>query len=337
MNVKLTKGLAAAAISAAMMLGAAAPALATTYGEGDVSQVTLNKTYSANTENGAVAPSETFTLSNLTADSEAAKNFKLNGQVVLPTVEKTTAINGTSKDYFKIDLPDYNQVGEYTYTFNENAGKTAGVTYDSTEYVLKVTVTNELGEDNSTPTGRLIRKAVVKKESAASITDPKIESITNSYEANKLTVGKSVKGIFGDTTKDFTLTVTFEAPEGTDWKNAIQATPVDAQKASVTQTGDKTYTVTVKDGGKVTFTNVPDNAKYTVTEAAESKDGYDNTSGEVKDKVLADNGTETVINTKGGSVDTGVLLNNAPYIAIIGGAAVVAIYVVNKRRHSDMD
>jgi hypothetical protein len=45
----------------------------------------------------------------------------------------------------------------------------------------------------------------------------------------------------------------------------------------------------------------------------------------------------TVTNTKEGTVDTGVLLNNAPYIAIIGGAAVVAIYVVNKRRHSDMD
>lgn len=47
--------------------------------------------------------------------------------------------------------------------------------------------------------------------------------------------------------------------------------------------------------------------------------------------------TVTVTNTKNGTVDTGVLLNNAPYIAIIGGAAVVAIYAVNKRRHSDMD
>lgn len=336
MNVKLTKGLAAAAVSAAMMLGAAVPALAeTTYGKGDVSQVKLTKTYTA-TGTGAVAPSEAFSLTDLKATNDAAKS------VSLPSVNTTKAITGTTPDYFVITLPDYEKVGEYTYTFSEKAPttKTAGVTYDSETYQLKVTVINEVTKNDNgqeIPTGHLVRKVAVRKNSDTT-TDPKtkVKDIKNTYEANALTVGKKVEGILGDTSKEFTLTVTFEAPEGTTWNNDIKATPNDAQKASVTNNGN-TYTVKVKDGGNVTFENVPDNAKYTVTETEADQNGYD-TTGQVKNAAtLSDDKTVTVTNTKGGTVDTGVLLNNAPYIAILGGAAVVTIYLVNKRRHSDMD
>ena len=337
MNVKLTRGLAAAAVSAAMMLGAAVPALAApTYAESDVPQVMLTKNYTANTDNGAAAPLEAFKLSSLTPDNDAARNFKLNGEVALPTVEPTSPINSTTTNYFKIDLPAYDQVGVYTYTFSEIAGKTAGVTYDPTEYVLKVTVTNELRDE--TPTGKLVRSAVVRKaDDTSTDTDTKVHGITNSYEANKLTVGKSVKGILGDTTKEFTLNVEFTAPEGKSWTTNSISTEKTGNATVTHVDGTNKYTVKVKDGETVTFKNVPDNAKYTVTEDEANKGGY-TTSGEVQQaKVLADNKTETVTNTKGGNVDAGVLLNNAPYIAILGGAAVVTIYVVNKRRHSDMD
>lgn len=335
MNAKLTKGLAAAAISAAMMLGAAAPALATTYGEGDQPDVYLDKSYTA-TGDGATAPSEAFKLTDLTATNDAAKSL------ALPTVNTPGEISATTQKYFVITLPDYDKVGEYTYTFSEKVPtkKTAGVTYDSETYQLRVTVVNEVTKDDSgheIPTGNLVRKVAVRKSDDKTI-DPetKVKEIKNTYKANTLTVGKKVEGILGDTSKEFTLTVTFDAPKDTAWTNAIDATPNDAQKASVTDNGN-TYTVKVKDGGKVTFKNVPDNAEYTVTEVEAGQDNY-TTTGEVKKaEVLDKNETVTVTNSKGGSVDTGVLLNNAPYIAIIGGAAVVAIYVVNKRRHSDMD
>lgn len=338
MNAKLTKGLAAAAISAAMMLGAAAPALAKpNYGTGDQPEAYLNKSYTA-TGDGATAPSEAFKLTALTATNPAAESF-----ATLPTVNTPSEINTTTPNYFVITLPDYDKVGEYTYTFSEQVPtkKTAGVTYDSEKYQLKVTVINEVKNENGqeVPTGKLIRKVAVRKSDDTS-TNPntKVADIVNTYKANTLTVGKEVEGILGDTSKEFTLTVTFDAPKDTNWTNHIDAKSLDAQKASVTKNGDtNTYTVKVKDGGKVTFKNVPDNAKYTVTEDGAKQDGYD-PSGEVTSPTeLKENKTVTVINTKGGSVDTGVLLNNAPYIAIIGGAAVVAIYVVNKRRHSDMD
>ena len=337
MNAKLTKGLAAAAISAAMMLGAAVPALATpNYGTGDQPEAYLNKSYTA-TGDGATAPSEAFRLTALTATNPAAESFG-----ALPTVNTTSEINTTTQNYFVITLPNYDKVGEYTYTFSEQVPtkKTAGVTYDTEEYQLKVTVINEVTTNENgqeIPTGKLIRKVAVRKSSDKT-TDPetKVKEIKNTYKANTLTVGKKVEGILGDTSKEFTLTVTFDAPKDTAWTNAIDATPNDAQKASVTENGD-TYTVKVKDGGKVTFKNVPDNAEYTVTEVEAGQDNY-TTTGEVKKaEVLDKNETVTVINSKGGDVDTGVLLNNAPYVAIIGGAAVVAIYVVNKRRHSDMD
>ena len=105
-----------------------------------------------------------------------------------------------------------------------------------------------------------------------------------------------------------------------------------------------TARISVKGGSTVDFKNVPDGVSYSVEEEAPGN-GYEapkydkNKNGSLKadkDTSKADVIT-TVTNTKKSEVDTGVLLNNAPYIAILGGAAVVTIYVVNKRRHSDMD
>ena len=157
----------------------------------------------------------------------------------------------------------------------------------------------------------------------------------NKYSAGELDVTKTVKGNLGDKDKEFKFTVTFNAPTGKVWNNDIK---VEGGASGLKWDKEmKTATFTLSDGDTARFENVPAGVTYTVDE-----DNYSDykTDGEVNTPtaMTSDNAKVEVINTKNAdTIDTGVLLNNAPYIAIIGGAAVVAIYVVNKRRHSDMD
>ena len=134
--------------------------------------------------------------------------------------------------------------------------------------------------------------------------------------------------------KEFKFTVTFNAPADKSWTRDIT---VDGGASDLKWDGN-TATFTLSDGDTAKFKNVPAGVTYTVDEDDYSSAKYE-TKGEVTTPtaMTSKGATVTVTNTKNGTVDTGVLLNNAPYIAIIGGAAVVAIYVVNKRRHSDMD
>lgn len=319
MNVKLTRGLAAAAVSAAMMLGTAVPALAVTYGDKITNnQVTMGKNYE---KVGSGSESETFNLKVTSTE---------NYGYALPSVESAGDLAAGTKnaDYFKITLPDYNKVGTYDYTLKETAGTTAGVNYDPAVYTMSVIVTNKLDENNQ-PVVDSKGEAILVRTVLFYNGQKKDSEINNSYEAHKLTVTKDVTGALGDTTKDFKFKVTFTNPNSDkDWHNAITT---EATKGE----GD-TYTFTLHDGQHMVFDNIPTGITYKVEETEET--GYEtkqtNESGTMASKDVLD--TVTNNNTVTPPA-TGVLLNNAPYIAILGGAAVVTIYVVNKRRHSDMD
>lgn len=322
MNVKLTRGLAAAAVSAAMMLGTAVPALAVTYGDTITNnQVTMGKDFK---NVGSGSESEAF---NLKVTSTEDYGY------ALPEVENAGDLAaGTKNDnYFTIKLPQYDKVGTYDYTLKETAGNTAGVNYDPAEYTMSVIVTNKLDENNQPVVdkdGAILVRTVLfyKGQKKASNKD---SEINNSYEAHKLTVTKDVTGALGDTTKDFSFTVTFTNPNSDKvWHNAIKTT---AKKGE----GD-TYTFTLRDGQHMDFDNIPTGITYKVEEARET--GYETKQSNPEGTMGSENVQDTVTNNNTVKPPaTGVLLNNAPYIAILGGAAVVTIYFVNKRRHSDMD
>ena len=88
------------------------------------------------------------------------------------------------------------------------------------------------------------------------------------------------------------------------------------------------------DAGAVTFDNVVVGTTYKVTETESGQAGY-TTTGEVKnDTVLAETGANvTVTNAKNDTVVTGLIVNNAPFIVMIGVAAAgVAAYGTAKRK-----
>ena len=139
MYAKLTKGLAAAAISAAMMLGAAAPALAEDAQATYTDHGTVNITKSYELDGQGVSPEETFTVKQVGAgsvsNSDATEAPELES-ISPVTFEKGAAGSNNKTKNFVVTLPEYSKVGIYSYNLKETVGNTAGVTYRTDDIKL---------------------------------------------------------------------------------------------------------------------------------------------------------------------------------------------------------
>lgn len=329
----------------------------------DEATVTVKKTYKLENE-GMTSPAETFEFSDLTcttvtnaADGVTAANAPLPtiGDVSYTAGEATKA--GAVKEVV-ITLPDtidegetiepdaetgryekYPSVGVYTYTFYEIDGKTAGVTYREEEDVITLVVT-------VVETDGKLRVASIHTEDTTDATQKKSDNFENIYSAGKLEVKKTVTGNLGDKSKEFTVKVTFKAPEGKTVKEAIKYTDgTDEKTISVEAMADGTETVEIVlvHDETVIFTNIPYGVTYTVEENDYTKDADgnkdydaakydDNKSGTIGAETVS----TTIINNKETGVDTGISVDSIPYIAMLGVVAVGgAGVVVSKKRRSE--
>lgn len=192
-------------------------------------------------------------------------------------------------------------------------------------------------------------------------------AFNNTYGAgitvNSVELKKTVHGNFGDLGKDFTFNVTFHKAANTT-KYAPIAFTVESQNrkvyevdtdGNVTTTAvteleyDKTYNVTLKHGETITFGNLPADVTYTMTENGKvltdgvyKVDSIYNVTGEKtednKGTVTASATTakEEIVNTNQESPDMGVVLDNAPYIAMLAIVAIGGVaLMLNKRRRDE--
>lgn len=193
------------------------------------------------------------------------------------------------------------------------------------------------------------------------------EAFHNTYGAgnsvNSVELKKTVHGNFGDLGKDFTFNVTFHKAANTT-KYAPIAFTVESQNrkvyevdtdGNVTTTAvteleyDKTYNVTLKHGETITFGNLPADVTYTMVEngkqdveGTQKVDGIYTVTGEKtednKGTVTASATTakEEIVNTNQESPDMGVVLDNAPYIAMLAIVAIGGVaLMLNKRRRDE--
>lgn len=314
----------------------------------DTSVVEITKNYEA-TNSGTISPAEefTFTIEKVGVKDAAVDITKDNMPVpeivgVSYDTGDAGSANKTKKIQVKLNGADgktiYKGVGVYTYTIREAVGTTAGVTYYGNPITLKVTVIEQNGQ---------IRVAAVHTEE-----DPegqKLSTITNTYSAGSLSVEKEVTGAMGDKNKPFDVDVTFTAPAGKTVKEAISYNEGEETKTIATSAwkdGKAKVTITLKHGSTVTFNNIPYDVTYDVkehdyTDAANG--GYDdaeytytdaNEKGkQTPNKVDSELEHVKITNTKNGSIDTGVVLNNMPYILVLAVlAAGVAVFIIRKRR-----
>ena len=231
-----------------------------------------------------------------------------------------------NKKEVTVTLPTYNSVGVYSYTITETPGETAGVAYDRVPVTMKVTVI-----DNN---GTLEIAAVSFTKDGKKLADGEA-AFTNTYTANKLNITKTVKGNLGDKSKyfDFTVTLTGETGKTYTLPATITGGSNGSKKEeSVTISGSTTFTL--KHNDTITIENLPAGVRYKVEETPVDK--YTTTSTGEVGTMDATAKTAAFTNTKTGEIDTGVYLDNLPYLLVFAGVlAIAAVFVVRRRRFED--
>lgn len=299
-----------------------------------------------------------FTVSGHVADADkGAKAGTVGGEFTTQpsvTFEKTVneqfTVNTYSQD-FSIDLvkllgDNYNKVGKYAYTISENETKIPGITKDAHTYEMIVTVVNKQKDNLTNETGYGYYVGMYDAEGQ------KVPAVfTNTYNSYSLEVKKTVEGNFGDLGDTFTFYITLGKEDGKDDNYAtatvhVSDTSNPANNATWTVGGGQ-QTVTLKHGQTITVSNLPVGVTYTVTEKKTNVDGSTwvyNTTGEavaindVLPSITADNNANKVeiVNKHEGTPDMGVVLDNAPYIAMLAIVAIGGVaLMLNKRRRDE--
>ena len=296
----------------------------------DMDSVVIKKNYELANE-GTFSPAETFSF-DIEADNVTDASDDITPEnMPMPTIGTVSYLRGEAGSASKtkkieITLPEYDSVGVYTYIIHEVAGNSAGVTYYGDAILLRVTVIEQDGK---------LRIAAVHTEDPESTGEGKKDDFDNLYSAGELEVHKDVEGIMGNKDKYFEFTVQLTGEEGKTYQDsyAITGGSYDANPASIEIRPGETTKATfyLKDGDTIHIENLPYGVEYKVSETpvADYVTTETGTEGEVDEAVEQANFT----NTKGGTVDAGVVLDSAPYLFTLTGAAGVGLLLTLRRRH----
>ena len=346
------KKLFAGVVAVAMMATMAMPSFAAkhTYDETkleDHSSITVTKVYTM--VGTGSSPKETFTLEQV-GDGVVTKG----GATTAPALGTITgyefaagaATASGAKGDITINLPEnYTAPGVYEYTLKETVGSNAGVTYRDSNKTIKLVVT--VVSDDA---GKLYRYAGIHTETSDS--DEKSDEFGNTYSANSLTLTKKVQGNGADRNKHFEFVIKLTGENGKTYAEKYDITGnagFDATKsASSIAVGGEAH-VWLKNDGTATIANLPKDVQWEITEVGAALDAESSKvmNGEYEVTVPADaNGTVSVAenadndvvftNKSTVNVDTGVILDNAPYIlmlAVVAGGAMTL--VIKKRREEE--
>lgn len=296
----------------------------------DMDSVVIKKNYELANE-GTFSPAETFSF-DIEADNVTDASDDITPEnMPMPTIGTVSYRRGEAGSASKtkkieITLPEYDSVGVYTYIIHEVAGHSAGVTYYGDAILLRVTVIEQDGK---------LRIAAVHTEDPESTGEGKKDDFDNFYSAGELEVHKDVEGIMGNKDKYFEFTVQLTGEEGKTYQDsyAITGGSYDTNPASIKIRPGETTEATfyLKDGDTIHIENLPYGVEYKVSETpvADYVTTETGTEGEVDEAVEQANFT----NTKGGTVDAGVVLDSAPYLFTLTGAAGVGLLLTLRRRH----
>ena len=295
----------------------------------DMDSVVIKKNYELANE-GTLSPEETFTFA-IEPGTVTDASDGIEAANYLPSVGDVTYAQGEAGSASKtkkieIKLPEYDSVGVYTYIIHEVEGNSAGVTYYGDAILLRVTVIEQDGK---------LRIAAVHTEDPESTGEGKKDDFDNRYSAGKLEVHKDVEGIMGNKDKYFEFRVQLTGEEGKTYQDsyAITGGSYDANPDSIEIRPGETTEATfyLKDDDTIHIENLPYGVEYKVSETP------------VADYVTTETGTEGEVdaaverasftNTKGGTVDAGVVLDSAPYLFTLTGAAGVGLLLTLRRRH----
>ena len=313
-----------------------------------VTSVDLYKTYEVKS---GTAPKGTFTFV-IAADGDVEYGGDvqqapaMNPMDLKVNYENDLTATDSSK-FFTINMGDLNinHVGKYYYKITENRSDLPGVTGDDKPVTMIVSAVNNDAMDG----GLLYYVALVKDGKKIKNTN----AFKNTYDSKTLKVSKTVHGDFGDLNKTFAFDIELKG-DGTGYApvtisyehndNVVFPTGVTENPSSVVVNGDK-VTVYLKHKGEATISNLPAGVTYTVTEAesdtmysvALDRESTADLVGKEASGRIAESNIVNFHNTHNGVVDTGVILDNAPYIALLTIVAAGAVVMIMKKRRNYED
>lgn len=290
----------------------------------DWSPVTINKDLTINNQ-GTVNPAETFDF--VIGGGTVTDGAALAAPAFDPNTFTITVAQAGTTGSADITLPTFTKVGVYTYPVTETAGNTAGMDYDGGTYYLVVTVINnpDFGEQGEPEFLRVL--------TLTDANDVKDDSFNNDFDAGDLEINKVTTGNYTDPDDEFTVTVTLTPQSGKVLvDDAIVAAGNDSYNQNAT-TGVVTIVYKVKGGDTYTIKNIPYDVNYAVVETQDpdyDAPAYDDKANGAMDAALI---STTITNNRNTDIDTGINLDNLPYITIIvlalGG---LVGFTVRKRR-----
>ncbi|MGM9948265.1 DUF7601 domain-containing protein, partial [Floccifex sp.] len=303
-----------------------------------VTQITVNKTLTL-PQGIESLPAQAFNFTvTATGDNASIAPTPTNGTINIDAANKTggvdTSINGTTTISFapkQTTLP-----GVYTYTLKETNSGATGVTYDTAEYTIEVQVINA---DENNPGNVVVSDVCVVKTVVENGQTSKVKTsadFKNAYSENAdLTLEKQVTGKGANINDKFEFTVNMTLPAGYTGTNefAVETTVADAANKVTFTNGTATYTANLADNDTLTIKNLPVGTTYTASEVngsysaslqnTKGNSGVQSKDGNTTDSaVLIYDGTNYVkfTNNKNSSPITGVIVDNMPYIALLGAS-----------------
>ena len=304
---------------------------------------------------------QTITVSK-SADSDAVATGTKAMSAVFPTSMLGAA------DGFK-------HAGVYTYTVKEETAKIENdtttkpgikrnltVNDDDVYYIVRVYVINNTTYDALEYQGVTVEKFVGTASTGEKINPtPDNFKFKNTYteveydDSNGVfNVTKEVKGIYGDLTLEFTVTIAVTIPNENATTDVTYSSDSSVEVTPGTWSGkSNTYTVKLANGETFKFTSLPVGSKVTVTEtgaeyykgkitdnltthvftADEGDYGANVTTGQ---KVFSEKVTVTITNTRQDIIPEGIVVNNLPFVLIVVLAlAGMAVFFVSNRRRAE--
>ena len=262
--------------------------------------------------------------------------------------------------------------GKYCFEIKETSNGTPGVTYDNSTRYLVITVANndslngyvyyaQLYDSNYSPATSIKGQATGTKVDGAN-------AFTNTYTANNVVISKDIKGGLGDLAAKFNFKVKLTVADTKNANQYVGAKVVHSDDTAVTvgtvwsisakDSEDGWYDVKLGRNDQLELENLPegvivtvketDGNEYTVSQnpsdissknanTSYAKIGtFTENTATVNATVGAVNGSIGFVNTKEGTPDMGVVLDNAPYIAMLAIVAIGGVaLMLNKRRRDE--
>lgn len=322
------------------------------------------------------APKEDFTFSVTYVSDKSkpyTSTYTYTGTKTVKFEENMTAKDVAYTGSLGIKISDFSLPegpGKYCFEIKETSNGTPGVTYDNSTRYLVITVANndnlngyvyyaQLYDSNYSPATSIKGQATGTKVDGAN-------AFTNTYTANNVVISKDIKGGLGDLAAKFNFKVKLTVADTKNANQYVGAKVVYSDDTAVTvgtvwsisakDSEDGWYDVKLGRNDQLELENLPEGVIVTVKETDGNEYTVEQNTSDINSKnantsyakigtmnnsivtatVGAVNGSIGFVNTKEGTPDMGVVLDNAPYIAMLAIVAIGGVaLMLNKRRRDE--